>query len=221
MPDFDRLSAHVFDGEALPQGADPEEVRLLTALRDTLKATPVPECRLGVEHLRTAVLDSTSRQPSGRAAGWVWAFGGLGLAAGLFAVLWARVPGSPDVPAAPSRSAAPVATAEPQAGPVLPPSALAMAEPEPAAEAVKEAPALRSRPAAPRPKRTRPARADAAPEAAPAASAGPGRPSDAPAAETVVASAAPPEEIVIVRDPASAPGTAIEVELGEFVVFGG
>jgi hypothetical protein len=212
MKRFKQLSEHVFDGRELPTGADKRDVAELEAIRDALKAAPVPECRLTADHLRSAVLDAAASRP--RRPVLVWA---APLAAVAALVVWASSPRSRPAPAAPAMAMNDRPQAVPEAAIEPPPARSAVAAPESAEPARKPEPKRKKRPVRRRAASPPPivALADATvPDVGPAAEATP-RDLSAPPPEP------PSEEVVIVQEPSGAVGAAIEVELGQEVVFGG
>lgn len=215
MKDLDRVIEHVFDGAPLPEGADAMEVRRLRAIRKALKEAPIHECRVSVEHLRNAVLDSASQHKRPARSAWAWP-ALLAGAAGAWALATRPAAEAPEIVASRAFAEPSLALPAPE-----PEDAASLVVPPPSAAAAKEAaptPVRKPR----RERRQRPER-PVAPAALvalrqdPPAALREEAPPDVPAEPA----AAPVEEVVIVGGPAQPAGTAIEVGLGQEVVFGG
>lgn len=213
MNSFKRLSEHVFDGAGLPPDADPKEVATLRAVRDALKSMPTPDCRLTTDHLRSAILDAAANRR--RRPVVAWAFPVAAVAA---ALAWLAVPRSHPEPAAPAL----VLNEKPAS--VAPSAAVVAPPPIPEAAPRKAEPVAAATPGPKRTKRAKQRAPAAAPPVLALVSARAGAAdaaSPSPVVEASVPTTTTSEEVVIVQEPVGAVGAAVEVELGQEVVFGG
>lgn len=229
MKNYQEINDHVFEGESAPQGLDPAEVRRAKAIRDALKAVKTPESRLTVDHLRNAVLDTSSRKPTRRLQ-WGWMGGGLGIAvaAGVLALIQPKAPvdtprqehSTPtSIVASKSEEPSEVVGAlveEEAATPVVTVPSVA----QPSEAKPRRTIRRKSRPAAKEPRReeTLIAKHEVRKEPATATT---HREWNDEMAEPAVAASKPADPVVIVVQPSPGHGKAIEVGLGQDVLFGG
>lgn len=228
MKDYRKVNDHVFEGGQAHQDVDPAEVALATAIRDALKSSKVPECRLGVEHLRNRVLDRSSRSVVSRLPwGWLGSGFGVAVAAGLLVAVQTNPPKDVPQPAEsdPTNFVA-VKESVPTYEAELPKTAVESTTA--ASQEAVVAPALESDR---KPRRTRRAPSKglardetlvalAEPSRVVSASAVPESVSGG-AAEADPVETKPADPVVIVVQPSPGHGRAVEVGLGQDVLFGG
>ncbi|MGE3127630.1 MAG: hypothetical protein AB7F50_10170 [Fimbriimonadaceae bacterium] len=229
MKEYQEINDHVFEGEAASPGLSLVEVRRAEAIRAALKAVKTPECRLTVDHLRNAVLDTSSRKPTRRLP-WGWMGGGLGVtvAAGILALIQPKSPvdtlgqdlGTPtSIVASKSEEPGDVVGAAVEAeasAPVVTKPSVA----EPAVAKPRRTIRRKAKPASKEPRREETLIAKHEARQDPATETTTREQSDE-MAEPAVAVAKPADAVVIVVQPSPGHGKAIEVGLGQDVLFGG
>jgi len=231
MKEFREINDHVFEGEPLSPGISPREARHAEAIRAALRSVKTPECRLQVEHLRNAVLDTSSRRPA-RPVKWGWLGSGLGIAvaAGMLAVLQPKTDVEAPVLGKAGQPGIVALQSEPAVGQAVPEIKAEVSEPPAAAKATTVAPEPMRRP---KPRiRVRP-KSDAKPplndttllarQEPQAKREAPAQKPETPAEATVApaAGSTASEQVVVVVQPGTDHGKAIEVGLGQDVLFGG